>query len=444
MKVEILKMKICVIGTGYVGLVIGACFAETGNSVVCADIDEKKIEGLKKGRLPIFEPGLQPLVERNTIKNRLCFTTDIPQAVKGSLICFIAVGTPPDEDGSADLTHVLKCAETIGKSMESYTIIVDKSTVPVGTADKVRQKIALHTDHEFDVVSNPEFLKEGSAVNDFMMPERIILGTDNVRVAEIMKELYSPFVRTGNPILVMDIKSAEITKYAANAMLAVRISFMNEFALLCEKVGANISHVRKGIASDSRIGQKFLFPGVGYGGSCFPKDVKAIIRTAGENGIDFEILGSVENVNKRQKHLLAQKVVSHFGNDLSNHVFALWGLAFKPNTDDMREAPSLVIIEELIKRGARINAYDPAAASEAQRVINAQNIKNCQILNDSYDCLKDASALLIATEWNEFRRPDFERMEMLMKERIIFDGRNIFGSEMMAKKNFTYFSIGNA
>lgn len=437
-------MKICVIGTGYVGLVIGACFAENGNTVVCADIDTRKIEDLKNGIIPIFESGLLPIVTRNYNKKRLSFTTDISSAVKESLICFIAVGTPPDEDGSADLTYVLNVAKIIGENLNSYKIVVDKSTVPVGTAEKVRQKIIEFTDLEFDVVSNPEFLKEGSAVNDFMKPERVIIGTDNVRVAEIMKELYSPFVRTGNPILVMDIKSAEITKYAANAMLATRISFMNEFSALCEEVGASIDHVRKGISTDSRIGKKFLFPGVGYGGSCFPKDVKAIIRSASEKGIEFELLNSVENVNNRQKSVLSQKVIKRFGKDLSGLTFAVWGLSFKPNTDDMREAPATVIIQELTKRGAIIKAYDPVASKEAKRVFKNSNIRNCEILNDSYECLKDSSALLVVTEWNEFRRPDFERVGTLLKNRIIFDGRNIFGTEMMKKLDFEYYSIGNA
>lgn len=437
-------MKICVIGTGYVGLVIGACFAANGSDVICADIDETKIENLKKGILPIYEPGLENIVIQNYEKKRLDFTTDIESAVKKSLICFVAVGTPPDEDGSADLTHVLSVAKSIGNSMNGYKIIVDKSTVPVGTADKVKECISKCTDQEFDVVSNPEFLKEGSAVSDFMKPERVVIGTDNVRVAEIMKELYAPFVRTGNPILIMDIKSAEITKYAANAMLATRISFMNEFSRLCEKVGANISHVRKGISTDSRIGPKFLFPGVGYGGSCFPKDVKAIIKTANNNNVDFHVLTSVETANEEQKHVLSQKVIDYFGEDLSKHTFAVWGLAFKPNTDDMREAPSTIIIEELLTHGASIKAYDPIALEEAERIFKSKNFKNISLMDSNYKCLKDVSALLIITEWNEFRRPDFEKIGNLMKNRLIFDGRNIFNKEMMKNEGFEYFSIGNA
>lgn len=433
-------MKICVIGSGYVGLVAGACFAETGNSVICVDKDPVKINGLKAGKIPIYEPGLEDLIIRNTREGRLTFTTDLPTAVKASLVNFIAVGTPSDEDGSADLTHVLDVATAIGQTMDSYKIIVDKSTVPVGTADRVRERVAQATDYEFDVVSNPEFLKEGSAIDDFLKPERVVIGTDNVRVAEIMKELYAPFVRTGNPIIVMDVKSAEMTKYAANAMLATRISFMNEFARLCERVGANISDVRRGIASDSRIGKQFLFPGVGYGGSCFPKDVKAIIRTAREYGMTMEILESVEEVNETQKRHLVNRVTQVFGEDLKGLTFAVWGLSFKPRTDDMREAPSLVIVRELLSRGAGVRVFDPIAMDEARRHLGS----SVEYATGSYDCLNSAHGLIVVTEWSEFRNPDFERMAELLKRKLIFDGRNLYGSDMMKRKGFEYYSIGNA
>ncbi|PKK90103.1 MAG: UDP-glucose 6-dehydrogenase [Candidatus Wallbacteria bacterium HGW-Wallbacteria-1] len=433
-------MKICVIGSGYVGLVVGACFAETGNDVVCVDKDSEKISMLENGKIPIYEPGLDTLVLTNVKEGRLKFSQDIDASIKRSLVNFIAVGTPSDEDGSADLSHVLAVAESIGKAMDGYKIIVDKSTVPVGTADKVRACVSSFTEHEFDVVSNPEFLKEGSAIDDFLKPERVVIGTDNVRVAEIMKELYSPFVRTGNPIIIMDIKSAEITKYAANAMLATRISFMNEFAKLCEKVGANISDVRRGIASDSRIGRQFLFPGVGYGGSCFPKDVKAIIRTSRTFDLPMEILESVESVNEKQKHHLANKVIERFGSDLTGLTFSVWGLAFKPKTDDMREAPAIVIINDLLEHGAKVKAFDPIAMEETRRRVGDK----IEYSSNNYACLKDSDALLVVTEWNEFRHPDFERMESLMKNKIIFDGRNIYGRELMHRKGFEYYSIGNA
>ncbi|PKK90078.1 MAG: UDP-glucose 6-dehydrogenase [Candidatus Wallbacteria bacterium HGW-Wallbacteria-1] len=433
-------MRICVIGSGYVGLVVGACLAETGNSVICVDKDQSKIDMLTAGKIPIYEPGLEPLIHRNCREGRLSFTTDLDSAVKASLVNFIAVGTPSDEDGSADLTHVLDVARAIGRAMDSYKIIVDKSTVPVGTADKVRQAVSSMTEHEFDVVSNPEFLKEGSAIEDYQKPERVVIGTDNVRVAEIMKEVYSSFVRTGNPIIVMDVRSAELTKYAANAMLATRISFMNEFAKLCERVGANINDVRRGIASDSRIGKKFLFPGVGYGGSCFPKDVQAVIRTAREYGTTMEILESVEKVNRDQKHHLVKRLVEVFGDDLSGMTFAIWGLAFKPRTDDMREAPSVVIARDIIALGGRVRAFDPVAMDEARHHLG----DTIEYAAGNYDCLKDVDALLVVTEWNEFRNPDFEKMEALMRRRIIFDGRNVYGRELMARKGFEYYSIGNA
>ena len=439
-------MDVCVIGSGYVGLVAGACFADSGNDVICVDIDEKKISDLKKGVIPIYEPGLEELIKRNVGEKRLIFTTDIVDAVKRSTVCFIAVGTPPGEDGSADLQYVLAVARDIGRNMDSYKVIVDKSTVPVGTADKVKEAIAVElekraVDYGFHVVSNPEFLKEGAAIDDFMKPDRVVIGVDSGSDAEeIMKELYGPFLRTDNPIVIMDVRSAEMTKYAANAMLATRISFMNEIANLCEVVGANATSVRQGIGSDSRIGHSFLFPGIGYGGSCFPKDVKALYKTAAEHSYDFKILNAVEDVNEIQKGVLVEKVLDYYGgeDELKGKKFAIWGLSFKPRTDDMREAPAIVIINRLLEMGAEVVAHDPVATEEAMAIFG-NKIKYCDI---NYDALDGADALLVATEWNEFRRPNFERMKTLMKTSVIFDGRNIYSPSEMKKLGFKYFSIG--
>jgi len=431
-------MKICIIGTGYVGLVTGSCFADMGNDVICVDKDKHKIALLEAGEVSIYEPGLTDLVRRNHEKGRLRFTTDLSDSVKQSLILFIAVGTPQDENGSADLSHVLEVARDIGRAMDGYKIVVDKSTVPVGTADRVREVVGKETTHQFDVVSNPEFLKEGAAVEDFMRPERVIIGTDDVRVAEIMKELYSPFTRTGNPILIMDTRSAELTKYAANAFLATKISFMNEMANLCDRLGANIEWVRKGIGSDSRIGPKFLFPGVGFGGSCFPKDLTAIARTARENDFSLSILDAVMEVNKRQRSVLIEKVLDHFKGDITGKMFAVWGLSFKPNTDDIREAPSIEIVSALLKAGARISAFDPVAMENFRRVFPDQ----VRYVEDAYDALTDADGLLLVTEWNEFRNPDFERLKELMKTPLIFDGRNQYSRREMQLMDITYYCIG--
>ncbi|HDH57117.1 MAG TPA: UDP-glucose/GDP-mannose dehydrogenase family protein [Bacteroidetes bacterium] len=431
-------MKICVIGTGYVGLVAGTCFAETGNDVICVDVDKRKIKMLNKGIIPIYEPGLKELVDRNTSKGRLSFTTDLDKAVKESLINFIAVGTPPDEDGSSDLRHVLDVARSIGKAMNGYKVIVDKSTVPVGTADLVREAIRKETDHPFDVVSNPEFLKEGAAIEDFTRPDRVVIGVDNSRVEALMKDLFSPFVRTGHPIIVMDVRSAEMTKYASNALLATKISFMNEIATLCEKVGANVTLVRQGIGSDRRIGHQFLFPGTGYGGSCFPKDIKALIHTAGTYGTQLKILEAVEAVNENQKRVLLEKVKRYFGENLTGKVFGIWGLSFKPRTDDMREAPSIVIVNGLLEAGGQIQAYDPQAMGEAQRIFGDR----ITLAKNEYEALKNADALLIITEWNEFREPNFDLVRKMMKNPVIFDGRNIYESKKMGAMGFRYFSIG--
>ncbi|HEY6874269.1 MAG TPA: UDP-glucose/GDP-mannose dehydrogenase family protein [Geobacteraceae bacterium] len=441
-------MKICVIGTGYVGLVAGTCFAESGNDVVCVDVNEAKIEGLKQGIIPIYEPGLKELVLRNSEEGRLTFTTDLAAAVKESLVNFIAVGTPPGEDGSADLQHVIDVARSIGRHMESFKIVVDKSTVPVGTADKVRLAVAEElsqrgTAIEFDVVSNPEFLKEGAAIDDFMKPDRVVIGTDNVRTAEIMKELYAPFMRKQNRMIVMDIRSAEMTKYAANAMLATKISFMNQIANLCECMGADVAAVREGIGSDSRIGYDFLFPGVGYGGSCFPKDVKALVKTAEECGYDFFLLKSVEEVNERQKLVLPQKIAARLGDlaqgkPLAGKTIAVWGLSFKPRTDDMREAPSVVIIERLLAMGACVRAHDPVAIKEAAHIFGSR----VEFNHNPYEILQDADALAIVTEWNEYRNPDFDKIKSLLKRPLIFDGRNLYQPNRMDDAGFHYFPIG--
>ncbi len=431
-------MNICVVGTGYVGLVTGTCFAEMGNDVICVDVDDKKIEMLKRGRTPIYERGLEELVKRNLHENRLSFSTDTADAVRRSLLIFIAVGTPPCDDGGCDISHVLSVAHEITKAMTEYKIIVLKSTVPVGTADKVREAIRANTTVEFDVASNPEFLKEGAAIEDFMKPDRVIIGTEDPRVAEIMKELYRPFVRTGKPILVMDNRSAELTKYAANAMLATRISFINEIANLCEKIGANVNSVREGIGSDSRIGFPFLFPGTGYGGSCFPKDVKALEATAREYGYEFKILEAVDAVNREQKAVLIPKIKQHFNGQLSDKTFAIWGLAFKPRTDDMREAPSIDIINHLLTEGAAVQVHDPVAIKAARQLFG-RKVKYCEL---PYDALEGAHALVLVTEWTEFRNPDFDRMKRLMASHVVFDGRNIYEPTLMREKGFTYYGIG--
>lgn len=436
-------MKVSVFGSGYVGLVAGACFAESGNDVICVDIDHDKIEGLKNNIIPIYEPGLEEMIKRNVRQKRLVFTTNFEKAVKNSLFNFIAVGTPPGEDGSADLQHVLAVARMIGDSLQEYKIVVNKSTVPVGTAEKVRETIdeilqTKETNIEFDVVSNPEFLKEGSAINDFMEPDRVVIGIDNPRTGALMKELYSPFMATEDRLLMMDIPSAEMTKYAANSMLATKISFMNEIARLCQQVGADVDKVRIGIGSDSRIGPSFLFPGIGYGGSCFSKDVQALIKTGEENNCKMDLLQSVENVNQRQKNYLLEIISQTCGDNLQGCVFGVWGLSFKPQTDDMREAPSRVILDGLLKMGAKIVVNDPAAIDEARNIWG--DVLEYQ--DYYYDVLKNVDALLILTEWNDYRRPDFERMKDLMKTPLIFDGRNIFNPIRMKAAGFAYFSIG--
>jgi UDPglucose 6-dehydrogenase len=436
-------MKIAVIGTGYVGLVAGTCFAETGNDVRCVDIDKAKIAALSRGELPIYEPGLEELVARNTRnarntnEKRLSFTTDLAEAVKGAQVVFIAVGTPPGENGDADLQHVLAAARSIGQAIDGYTVIVDKSTVPVGTADRVRAEIAGVTTQPFDVASNPEFLKEGAAIDDFLRPDRIVVGCESERAQKVMSELYAPFVRTEHPIFFMDPRSAELTKYAANAMLALRISFMNEIAALCDKVGADVDMVRKGMGSDKRIGFPFLFPGVGYGGSCFPKDVKALAATAREHGLEYELLRAVERVNDRQKKLLVQKAVKQYGS-LEGKTFAVWGLAFKPKTDDMREAPAIEVIEGLIGKGARVRAHDPVAMKVAGHIFG----KRVQLCGNPYEALEGADGLFVVTEWNEFRQPDFDRMLELLRQPVVFDGRNLYDPRRMRERGFTYHGVG--
>ena len=433
-------MNVCVIGTGYVGLVAGACLAEMGNDVICVDNDEEKLEKLKKGIIPIYEPGLEPLILQNVEENRLSFTNDLESAVKKSKICFIAVGTPQSEDGSADLQYVCQVAESIGKAINGYKVIVDKSTVPVGTAEKVREIISRYTSHEFDVVSNPEFLKQGAAVDDFIRPDRVVIGADSEKAKKIMLDLYKPFVRNQNPIITMDTKSAEMVKYASNSFLAVKISYINEIANICEKVGADVNKVRLGMCADTRIGSKFLYPGIGYGGSCFPKDVKALIRTATDNNCECKLITSADEINKKQRELFIEKVLNKFGNDLSGKTFAVWGLAFKPKTNDMREAPSITVINELLARGAKIQAYDPKAYGTA-RPIFGDRIEYCK---SSYDALENADALLLLTEWNEFRNPDFERMKGLMKNPLIFDGRNQYDETSLNSKGFEYRQVGKA
>ncbi len=431
-------MRIAVIGTGYVGLVAGTCFAESGNDVVCLDIDEDKVRKLRDGIVPIYEPGLEELLKRNVGDGRLCFSTRYEEAIPGAQVVFIAVGTPPGDDGSADMRHVLAAAETCAKHLTGYTVIVDKSTVPVGTAVRVSEVIRAHTSHEFDVVSNPEFLKEGAAIDDFMKPDRVVVGSASPRAAEIMDELYEPFVRTGKPIIHMDLESAELTKYAANAMLATRISFMNEIANICGRVGANVDLVRRGIGTDERIGSRFLFSGVGYGGSCFPKDVQAIVRTSEEHGYDFRILKAVETVNETQKRVLYDMAKEHYG-DLSGRRFAVWGLAFKPNTDDMREAPAVVVIEALLAAGATVCAHDPEAVEESRAHYLGERVDYAK---KPMEALEGADALILVTEWNEFRRPDFEAMKGLLKTPVIFDGRNIYNRKTLESLGYTYYAMG--
>ena len=436
-------MKIAVVGTGYVGLVTGTCFAEVGINVVCIDIDVKKIENLKRGILPIYEPGLEEMVLKNVEKGRLSFSTSLAESIKDADVAFIAVGTPPGEDGSADLKYVLAVAREIGENMNSYGVVVTKSTVPVGTALKVKNAVQSALDKrgvnfDFDVASNPEFLKEGAAIDDFLKPDRIVVGIESEKAEEIMRKLYKPFVLNGHPIIFMDVPSAEMTKYAANSMLATKISFMNDIANLCEIMGADVNMVRKGIGSDARIGNKFIYPGIGYGGSCFPKDVKALIKTAAENGYNMQILEAVEHVNDAQKSVLFNKLTSHFGNNLTGKTFAIWGLSFKPKTDDMREAPSLVIIDKILKAGGNVTAYDPVAMPEAKHMLG----ETITYAKDEFDALKGADALLIITEWPEFRSPNFEDVAALLKNKVIFDGRNIYDVQEMKTLGFQYYCIG--
>jgi UDPglucose 6-dehydrogenase len=436
-------MKIAVVGVGYVGLVTGACFAEVGIDVVCIDIDREKVEKLKRGIIPIYEPGLDKIVKSNFDKGRLTFSTELAPNLAGCEVVFSAVGTPPDEDGSADLTYVLDVAREVGRAMEDYVLVVTKSTVPVGTAARVKEVIAGELERRgvnipFDVASNPEFLKEGDAVHDFLKPDRIVVGTESARARELMERLYKPFTESGHPVIFMDVPSAEMTKYAANAMLATKISFMNDIANLCEILGADINLVREGIGSDSRIGPKFIYAGIGYGGSCFPKDVKALVRTASENNYELRILKAVEEVNDTQKGVMFDKISKYYGGNLSGRTIAIWGLAFKPETDDMREAPSLVMIEKLLEAGCNIRAYDPVAHQEAER-----RLKNSiTLLDDPYEALEGADCLLLITEWKEFRIPKFEQIKSSLKEPVIFDGRNIYNKEEMKERGFRYFCIG--
>ena len=432
--------RIAVVGTGYVGLVTGTCFAETGNMVTCVDIDLKKVEKMKNGIIPIYEPDLDTLFERNIKANRLTFTTSLEQGIKDAEIIFLALPTPPGEDGSADLSYILGVAEELGKIMTDYKVIVDKSTVPVGTAEKVYNAIKANSKTDFAVVSNPEFLREGFAVSDFMKPDRVVIGTSDDRAKKIMESLYKPFVRQGNPIYFMDEKSAELTKYAANSFLATKITFMNEIANFCELVGANVDKVRIGIGSDERIGKRFLFPGIGYGGSCFPKDVQALVKSGKENNFEFEILNAVMKVNEDQKTVLFPKMKNFFRGNLKGKKIAIWGLAFKPDTDDIREAPALYMIESLLNEGAEISAFDPEAMPNVQSVIG----EKINYAKDEYDALKDADALLICTEWGIFRNPDFDKIQSLMNDSVLFDGRNLFDIEEMSEKGFFYASIGRS
>ncbi len=431
-------MNITVVGTGYVGLVTGTCLAETGNHVICVDIDEVKVQKMKSGIVPIYEPHLDSLFERNIKQGRLTFTTNLSEAVENAKIIFLALPTPPGEDGSADLSYILGVADNLGKLIKDYKVIVDKSTVPVGTADKVREAIAKHAKVEFDVVSNPEFLREGFAVDDFLKPDRVVIGTSSAKAQKVMEELYKPYVRQGNPIIIMDERSAELTKYAANAFLATKITFMNEIANLCEKVGADVDAVRIGIGSDARIGKRFLFPGIGYGGSCFPKDVQALAKSSSDVNYSFKILEAVMNVNDKQKTIIIPKIKNYFKNNLKGKKIAIWGLAFKPDTDDIREAPALYIINELINEGVQISAYDPEAMN------NVRNLLGDKIVyaTNEYDALREADALIITTEWSLFRTPDFDKMAQLLNNKIIFDGRNLYDLQQMKNLGFYYSSIG--
>ena len=431
-------MKIAVVGTGYVGLVTGTCFAETGNTVTCVDIDQEKVKKLQDGVITIYEPGLEQLFERNIKQNRLFFTTNLEQGIKDAKVIFLALPTPPGEDGSADLKYILNVSEDLGPLLKDYVVVVDKSTVPVGTADKVRERIAKKAKVEFDVVSNPEFLREGVAVEDFMKPDRVVLGTTSARARKVMENLYGPFVRQGNPIIFMDEKSAELTKYAANSFLATKITFMNEIANLCELLGADVDSVRKGVGTDNRIGKRFLFPGIGYGGSCFPKDVQALAKSAKDAKYDFKILNAVMDVNNSQKVKLIPRIKEYFKGNLKGKVIAIWGLSFKPHTDDVREAPALYNIEALLKEGVIIKAHDPEGMKNVERIL-ADKIQYC---DTPYEAAENADAIFIATEWPEFRAPDFDRLSSILKEKVIFDGRNLFDLTLMKELGFAYYSIG--
>lgn len=433
-------MKICIVGTGYVGLVAGTCLAEMGNNVICIDNNTEKVAQLTQGIIPIYEPGLEELIKINVAEERLSFSTDLETAVKNSLVCFIAVGTPEREDGSADLSAVFKVAESVAKSMNEYKVVVNKSTVPVGTGEKVAEILKSNTDYDFDVVSNPEFLKQGAAVDDFLKPDRVIIGSNSQRATEIMQEIYSPFLRTGNPIIVMDVKSAEMSKYAANSFLATKISFINEMANICEKIGADIEQVRIGMSTDNRIGSQFLFPGLGYGGSCFPKDVKALVKVAEDNDYEAKILSSVDQVNKNQRLLFVEKVLKYFNYDVKGKTIAVWGLAFKSRTNDMREAPAITIIEKLLEAGANIQAYDPKAMDTARTIFG----DSITYTKNNYDALKNSDALLLLTEWNEFRRPDFDLIKSSLKNPVIFDGRNQYDAKRLEARGFEYICIGKS
>jgi len=431
-------MKIAVVGTGYVGLVTGTCFAETGNTVTCVDIDEKKVNSLSSGKITIYEPGLELLFERNLKQKRLTFTTNLREGIEDAKIIFLALPTPPGEDGSADLKYILKVADDLGPLLKEYTVIIDKSTVPVGTAEKVSKRIRANAKVDFDVVSNPEFLREGMAVEDFMKPDRVVIGTESVSAKKILETLYSPFVRQGNPMIFMDERSAELTKYAANSFLATKISFMNEIANLCELLGADVDSVRKGIGTDSRIGKRFLFPGIGYGGSCFPKDVQALAKSSEDSKYDFKILKAVMDVNDYQKTKLMPSIRKHFNNDLKGKVFAMWGLSFKPHTDDIREAPALFNIEELLKAGAIVKAHDPESMENVRGILGSK-IQYCE---NPYEAAQGADAIFIATEWPEFRTPDFEKLSQILKSKVIFDGRNLYDTQSLKELGYTYYSIG--
>lgn len=431
-------MKLCVIGTGYVGLVAGTCLASMGNDVICVDKDTDKLAKLEQGIVPIYEPGLENLIKENVKENRLTFSSDLDASVKASKVCFIAVGTPQKEDGSADLSAVFAVAKSIAESMNEYKVVVNKSTVPVGTCHKIAEIIKANTKCEFDVVSNPEFLKQGAAVDDFLKPDRVVIGSDSERSTKVMEEIYSPFVRTGNPIIITDVKSAEMTKYASNAFLAVKISYANEIANICESVGANAEMVRKGMCADKRIGNQFLFPGLGYGGSCFPKDVRALVSLAKDNGYTCEMLGACDNINLRQRYIFINKILNRFNSEISGKTFALWGLAFKPNTNDMREAPAISIVNELVKLGAKVKAYDPKAIDTAKGIFK----DNIEYTDSAYDALEGADALILATEWNEFRNPDFDVIKNKLKMPLIFDGRNQYNPKLMKEYGIEYFCIG--